>query len=473
MQDTIIPENKQGLDLIMGEIALHDQKQRSPNPFPIHVFPEFLQGYIKENAEKLNHTEDYLAGAILSAASTLIGTKMKLKVKNKWEEKCNLFMIIAGRPGDGKTHAISSSFTPIEKKEREYFDRYKNELSAYRKDQKKDSDSENLEKPKLRKRIIQDFTIEALMLVHSFNKVGLTIKMDEAMGFFKNIGRYNSSGELEQYLSLWSGQSVSVDRKTTESIRIDDTFVGLIGTIQSSILNQLTKDDKGSNGFLDRILWVYPESPRKQYWGEDDIDPEMNRNYDSLMEVLANWSDGTGDAHILTFEPRAKDYLIQWQNHNTDIQDALSDMEISINKKLEQYVLRFAIILEALEAATKGKRPDRVSESTVKGAILLYDYFKYTALKVRDVIDKVSSPLEGLSEMNRRFYLKMFKSSVKGQIRKGEAVECAMDFYREYDEGETSKETNRKRVDRMFGKKELFKKIKHGVYEFLIDPNSE
>lgn len=470
VKDTIIQNIQQDTDPILGAILQHEKEHESDNRFPIEVFPEFLQHYINECTDKLNHTPDYLGGSILSAASTLIGTSIKLKVKDSWNEKCNLFLAIVGKPGDGKSHSLALPFKPIEKREKEYYAEYKNKLKEYKEEQKNSDTANTIQKPFIRKRIIQDFTIEALMLVHSYNELGITIKVDEAMGFFNNMGRYNSSGELQQYLSLWSGDSVSVDRKTSESIRIDDTFVGFIGSIQSAILHRLTKDDKGSNGFLERILWVFPDNPKKQYWGAEDINPKIQRSYDSLCSVIAELSETVEDPILLILNNDAWEYLQQWQNYNTDQQDGISDMEVSINKKLEQYVLRFCIILETLEAATKGRTPKTVSVQTIKNSILLYNYFQINALKVRDTIDKLVSPLESLTDVNKRLYAAFSKAATKKHITTNNAINTARVFYLDHGESDLKEETVKKRVQRFIhSNKQLFKMIKQGVYECLVD----
>ncbi|GHV64993.1 hypothetical protein FACS1894199_04560 [Bacteroidia bacterium] len=65
------------------------------------------------------------------------------------------------------------------------------------------------------------------------------IYADEIMGLIKNLNRYNSGSDIEDYLSLWSHKQMDVTRKLSDPIHIENPFCCIVGTVQTSILGEL------------------------------------------------------------------------------------------------------------------------------------------------------------------------------------------------------------------------------------------
>ena len=108
--------------------------ENNPNPFPIDVFPESLRQITLEANDKYQFPIDYLGSGILAAASTAIGLKYRLAVKEGWEQKINLFTVIVGRPGDSKSHALKFCFNPILERDSSYFQEYSKLIQEYEND---------------------------------------------------------------------------------------------------------------------------------------------------------------------------------------------------------------------------------------------------------------------------------------------------------------------------------------------------
>ena len=95
---------------------------------------------------------------------------------------------------------------------------------------------------------------------------------------------------MEFWLSQWSGKPINIDRKTGEPVFIPLPFISVAGTIQKGILNELAKDSRTQNGFIDRILFVIPENIQKEYWSETDLPPVVSENWKSIISSLLNMS---------------------------------------------------------------------------------------------------------------------------------------------------------------------------------------
>lgn len=435
------------IDLENDYLRLTDKKN---NPFPVDIFPKIIQEVIYEAHNKYQFALDYLGAGILAAISSAIGNSLKVNVKNGWNEKANLFTVIVGRPGDSKSHALNFCFKPIHIKENLLFAEYSSLLKEYE-EELKTNEKTKLNKPHLNKYLISDFTPEALILHHSNNKKGLYIYVDELNGWIKNFNRYNSSGETETYLSLWSGTTISIDRASGKSIRIDDPFIGVIGSTQIAVLKSFAKDGRSSNGFMDRLLFVYPEMQKTLKWNINKVDDRILENYFSIISNLIETSIDQLEPLLIPIEKNAKKYLFDWQNNRPE--NYLFEYERSIEIKLQQYVIRFALILQSIHHAANKNSLNQIELFAVQGGIKLFHYFYNNAIKVRQEIIK-KAYLETLTELQKTILNEL---SDKFTTAEGLKIAC-------------KKINNKNRIsERQFKTylkdSKLFKRVSHGQYE--------
>ena len=443
----------------IGDISLSDLEMdflkntdENENIFPFDIFPKAIQEIILEANNKFQFSIDYLGSGILSAASTAIGLKYKLGVKEGWNEKCNLYVVIVGRPGDSKSHAIKFCFDPIQKRDSYNYKLYKTLLTEYENNSNIKEGGNSIKKPILKKNLVSDFTPEALIYIHHNNPDGVCIYVDELNGWLKNFNRYNNSGEAETYLSMWSGTTISLDRASGKSLRIDEPFIGVIGSTQIGVLKEFAREGRNSNGFMDRLLFVYPTNPKTLKWNIKKVDKRLLDNYTNIISCLL---DLENEMEILPIELKAKEYLFEWQNSRPE--DFLFDYERSIEIKLQQYVLRFALIIQLLFYACKEGAKKQIELQSIKAGIHLFEYYKANAIRVR-VQTSESNYLESLTELQRNIYNELPKEFATSQ---GIKIACKLD------------KNDKPRVsDRQFktylNDRKLFKKISRGNYKKVL-----
>lgn len=414
-----------------------------------------LQKILLEVSDKYRFPIDYLAaGGTISAASTAIGMKFRLRLKAGWVEKCNLYTVILGQPGDAKSHALKFCFEAILKKDRERYNIYKEEMKQYE-NNRNTNVNDHIKKPILRKSLVSDYTPEALVMMLMQNPEGLCIFVDELLGWLKNFNRYhNSGGEAESYLTLWSGGGdITSDRATSNSIRVNDPFLNVIGSTQIGVLKELTKDGRDSNGFMDRLLFVYPNNPKIIKWNIEEADHQLLSNYTTIIERLL---DLENERSVLDLDTVAKTFLFSWQNNRPD--NFLFDYERSIEIKHQQYSARFALIIQLLRYACNDCGIEKVDLKSVRSGIKLMKYFRKNAIKVREHTT-IGNYLESLSELQKTIYREL-----PNTFRTGDAllIACRPD------------RNNKARVsERQFKtylkNKKLFKKLSQGgKYEKVI-----
>lgn len=381
--------------------------------FPVHALPEKIQCLIEALNDGLKYPVDFAACSMLFAAAIAIGNTHRARVMNNWTEGATLYIALVGRPGTNKTHPLKFALDPILDRDRQTYKDYQKAKSEYQTllGQNKDG-TEMLPKPYWKKIIISDFTPEALSEIHRHNLRGLGVYSDEINQWLKNFNRYSTGSATEFWLSNFSGIPITIDRKGQDPILISTPSISVCGSIQPGILQELSRDSRSQNGFIDRILFSFPENLRKEYWSETELKEDVPQLWTKIINNLLNIpltikTTGEIDPFIIDFCDPAKDILRSWQRKNTDdANNTESESLAGIYTKLEIYCIRFALILELLQVAaseseTVNHRP-RIGTRATEGAIQITEYFRQTARRVNSILN--NTPVEGLDTRKKSIY---------------------------------------------------------------------
>lgn len=441
----------------------HEIQERKTNRFPVEVFPLPVQQVITATNENLNFPIDFIGASLLYAVSVAVGNTHRVEVKKGFQQSAVLYLAIVARAGTNKSHPLSFALQPIVEQDKKTYRQYEQQRQEYEQAvslSKKEREQQAIEepiKPVWQKFLLSDFTPEALAEVHKFNKRGIGVYVDELAGWFKNFNRYNKGSEMEFWLSQWSGKPINIDRKTGEPVFIPLPFISVAGTIQKGLLNELAKDSRTQNGFIDRILFVIPDNIQKEYWSETDLPPVVSENWQSIISNLLSLSVSNDDTfnpspEVLKFTPEAKRVLFEWQKVNTDqSNEAESEALSGIFSKMDMYVLRLALILEMLRYACNESNKQAVSIEAVQGAVKLVEYFKNSAVKVNSILSN-ASPLDKHPADKQALYKALpdtFTTETGLQIAEGLGVaERTFKYF--------------------LNEKELFTRISRGEYEKRI-----
>ncbi|MFN8257715.1 MAG: DUF3987 domain-containing protein [Bacteroidales bacterium] len=384
--------------------------------FPVTVFPDILQEFIFATNETLKFPIDYLCASILFAVSVAIGNSLKIQVKSSWIDNAVLYIAIVGRSGINKSHPLSFALEPIFEIDKEYFREYEKALSDYdliAELTNKERLAQGIEKPIkpcLKQIIVSDLTPEALNDLHSNNKRGLGLYKDELAGWINEFNRYHKGGDQQFWLSNWSGKAIKVNRKSSKPIFIPHPFISVCGTIQTSILNEFNKDNMTKNGFIDRILFVFPEDLKKPYYDESELSTILVDSYKEIIRKIISFPMNTNDngepvSTIIQYSSDAKTNFIEWQNYNTDL---INDPKIAESikctySKLDTYISRFALILQVIYWACGRGDLNEISLKALENATKLVEYFRQTASRVNIVIENSG----GLDSIDKKQFAKL------------------------------------------------------------------
>jgi len=443
-------EGLQSLESGGGQVTTPD--------FPIHIFPEQLQQIITCYCTTLNLNIDYAAVTVLYAFSVALGGHYSLTVKRGWVELPTLFVALVGKPGINKSGPISIFTEPLEKLEKVLFKRFLEEYSTFKKGRstKKENDlSIILEEPVRRQLVIKDATQEAMLKALYDNPHGFAGIYDELAAFLKSFNKYKSSGgDEEVMLSLFSGKSISVNRKSSEPIFIEKPFVSIIGGIQPQVLINLLGNNKIDNGLTHRFLYAFPDHVIREDLSDEDVPEYIEELYQTFINLIliSDFFQADGyPAHKITLSKDGYEvYKVFRKRINETINNEKSDAISGIYAKLDTYSLRIALILHVMRMGCKEEdiNPCQVSADTFCKAAELVKYFEHGALKVFKLMEKFRDPLNDYPMEHKIIYYQLpysFTTSAAWEIAKDKV--------------------SRRTLFNMLSDEYLFTKLKHGIYE--------
>ncbi len=357
--------------------------------FPLDIFPEELQTYIKACNVSLNNSIDYMSCSLLFLTSIIIGNSLELEVKRGWKESANLWMSLVGKAGVGKTPSISSITFPLSrlnnieiKKHIEDAQKYESYMNM---NEKEKAMSSVVEKPKKTQFIVNDVTLEALVELHNENPNGIGVLKDELAGFFKDMNKYREGGDLEHWLSSWSGKEINLNRKTAKSSFVEKAFLPIMGGIQPSILDSFHTDENKDNGFLDRMLFTFPDIQIEKYSDKemsqqvlDWYESYINTFYQSTKRNIKYSEGGTIEPITAKFTPEANAEWVRIHDEITDVQNGDDEAESmkSMLPKQKAYICRFSLIINTLAShSDKSINKDVIEAESVLKAERLSKYF--------------------------------------------------------------------------------------------------
>ena len=399
--------------MLMVDKAIDMSMKLAGTEFPVSIFPSRIQRIIREVHECHSYPTDYIAASILTAIAVGIGNTHLVQIKQGWHESPILYMALIGRPGANKSHPLSFAMKPFldfdYQQNQEYekaYAEYERQMCMSRKERTENGYEQFPMEPVRRRFLVSDVTPEGLSLIHAQNKRGLCLWADELSAWFKNFNRYNNGSEEQFWLSVFSAKTTISDRKSAKSsIFIKRPYISVIGTIQKKILGELAKGERSNNGFIDRILFVMPQSVQKSRWSDretpEELEQEWQRIINRLIEQECEFNEqGELQSHHLPFREAAKRELYAWQHDNARKCDLESNEALlGIYCKLEIYIIRFALIIQLARWTCGECDKEAIDIESVRRAIGLAEYFRTTAIRVQTSIGN-----EQLNELHRTIY---------------------------------------------------------------------
>jgi hypothetical protein len=414
--------------------ALINNQQKE---FPVELFPIDYQKVINYMSTDLNLNKDICSVGVLATLGSAIG--LKASINTDFINYPIQWIAVVAKSGYGKTPALSAAIKPLRKLDQKAAVTYSAELEAYK------SSAMPIPKPKLSQRIVSNFTIEALLDVHKYNKNGLLIYVDELMGFINSFGQYKSgkSNEQEIYLAMHDAEPIVLNRKTSDPVTLNESCLSILGGMQPSKLFDFLRDGRAEDGFLFRFCFVYIRDQNEDEEDKGKVNESIEKEYESLIRQIAEFSFNAK----YQLEEKAEQIFRYWKSQCRRLYRD-DEFDFAYQNKLVKMVLRFALISHTADEY-RYDNPINIPASTMLKAIKTAEYFRYNLNIMME--DKYDNDISIDGNTITKILVELRKLN---QFQRKDALPVFLDH------GYCAKT-----MTNYLGNPKYFKRIRHGFYE--------
>ncbi|MGI9459884.1 MAG: DUF3987 domain-containing protein [Pirellulales bacterium] len=362
-------------------------------PFPIDCFPGVVRDYVNEHALAIGIDSAYIALPMLSVLAASIGGSRAIELKPGYTQPSIIWTVTVGSVSSGKSPGFDAAKQPLSSVQNSLHAvrknnaaNYEQQLTAY--EQAKADGEKGIVKPKEQvsseQVLINDITMEALAEVAETNSK-LLLAVDEFAGFIKQLNQYRPGRDTENWLSLYDGRELNVNRKKdSQHIFVARTNISITGTTQPSVADETIYNEKFlGNGLAARILSARPPSVIVR-WSEKQVQDSTHQAMKGLVERLY-LLDGDADhlgpcPKILKCTPEAKQLFVEWMNSSADEAESLDENLRNSLCKIIPVAARLALVLSVTRQildSPQHKAMSPVGVESMQAGITLAKWFSY------------------------------------------------------------------------------------------------
>jgi hypothetical protein len=246
--------------------------------------PAGWSSWIAAQAEARACPRDYVAAALIGAASAWIGNARRITPTSDWSEPSHLWFALVGAPSTGKTPTLAPMIEASRALERDA-------EPVWREACKRHEEGDNGEPPPRPRVIAMDTSTDELQHMLGRNPRGMLFVRDELAGWVGSFDRYNGKGaDRAFFLECWNGGAYVADRVKyrDEPVRIEHASLAIIGAIVPDRLREVLAD--ADAGLAARFLYVSPEPApiaRLINRGDDDAGKRREKIMSAARQLRA------------------------------------------------------------------------------------------------------------------------------------------------------------------------------------------
>ena len=333
---------------------------RPVKAFEPEYLPRSVARWVFDISEHMQCAPDFVGVAALVALGSLIGRRVAIRPQRHtdWQEVCNQWGCIIGKPGVLKSPAVEEAIKPLkrlEAKAREAqaeIDRqHALQVEAFRiRKEEAGKSARNAAKaggdiaaaldvaapdePKRRRYLTNDFSYESLGVILADNPNGVLVYRDELVSLLRNLDREENATARGFYLTAWNGTSgYAFDRISRGNTHVAGVCISLLGTTQpgraSEYIRRAIAGGAADDGLIQRFgLLAWPDQDGS--WREVDRFPDSAARQEAwaTFEYLAELDPDRIGAERDTFE------TVPFLHFESEAQGIFSEWRSGLEKKL-------------------------------------------------------------------------------------------------------------------------------------------
>lgn len=342
--------------------------------FPLDVFPSALQEIIEAYANSVRACSDIAAVQALAIVSLALGPDWQIEAKG-FQRPSRLWLAIVAPPGSVKTPIMIAMMKPVEQREKYLRFLWEEELKAWRDKRGSGNKEDKEERPIQSHAKTDDFNIDSLIAALAHSPEGIILDVDELTQLFGLIEQTHTGGSGRSrgaFLSMWSGKPVSVLRKKTDDLYVEDPYIIVCGGTQPDTLNSLglTQGD----GMIQRFLWSHPTISQKVTGYGKKIPACFRKLWEETIYEAFELKGGVMQAseEAIPFGDQAIKEYNQRKNEMNEI--GLSAFA-AMYAKAPDHLHRLVACLHGMDCLFEGKAADSVGLDVFVRAKKLLGYF--------------------------------------------------------------------------------------------------
>jgi len=259
---------------------------------PEGCLPGVIDRWSRSEARRKGVPRCFAAAAAIAVASSAIGSSLRIRPRrfdSGWTEPASLWVALIADPGSAKSPMISAAVEPLRRLDAEECKIDSAKHAAWLASTKRRG-RETVDpgpESRVRRRVVDDVTMERQVRIHADNPRGLLRAPDELTGLLGALGAYKRGpeGDRSQMLRLFEGRDITVDRVGAGSTRAEHALMSVVAGAQPEKIQGLVRD-LGSDGLLQRFLFVMNDEAERH--GMDEA-PDLDAlgDYDRAIRGLA------------------------------------------------------------------------------------------------------------------------------------------------------------------------------------------
>ncbi|HLI30091.1 MAG TPA: YfjI family protein [Terriglobia bacterium] len=311
-------------------------------PLDPAMLPGAFREHVEDVAERMQVPVDLPAVCAVACLAGAVNRRAVIQPKRAdagWTVTPNLWAGIIAPPGRMKSNvlrAFTEHLSRVEARWRvedsakmlEYEkekERYELRKQAWREMYKRaaktgeacdDFDEDAPEKPRERRLLVNDPTIEKLHALLADNRAGLLLVRDELAGWLATLDKPGREGDRQFFLESWNGdEHFTIDRIGRGTIHVEDLCLGIVGGIQPGRLRQYLvdaiKDGPANDGLFQRLqLVVWPDFSKNWTLVDRPVNSKAEENVARVYERLAELP--ADEPPCFHFEDDAQELFYAW-----------------------------------------------------------------------------------------------------------------------------------------------------------------
>lgn len=372
-----------------------------PPDLPAGILPGILGEFSEGLAHATQTPRELAAVNVLGVVALAVQHKLIVRVKPDYSEGLNLYAIVASEPGERKSAVVSAVKAPLVDWEiaqeafsleeiRDAMSKRRTMEKAVEKARTKAASAKTAEErrqaaeeicqmerelpevPTLPRLLVDDVTPEALAPIMAGS--GESIGMLEAEGGALDTlsGRYsNGVPNIDLFLKAFGAETVIIDRKGKEPIRLRKPRLTMILTPQPSVLRAAGSNEVFmGRGLIARCLLVLPRPLVGFRDNAQTIPPDLTRKWTAYVNGLLA-IPGQATPRELTLSPEAFSLWLDFSNDVEVAQRPGGEFEFmrAWASKLTGLVVRLAGILHMAQGLPAIHMP--IGLETMRNAVML------------------------------------------------------------------------------------------------------